>query len=179
MLARIPPNNFLEHFAKIHDEVFAPPSALGSPFTNPAWEMFLIGYDFPSAASDVERLRVAADAVGDKRVILSGESYSTFDSLLLDFSLEDFLGASREMICVANDNHLFYLSGAWGLCATHEDYSIVAGIPAFVDAYAASAGGRDVIKREFLDLFFLPGRSMRRIAAGRQLVRLARWDLDL
>lgn len=178
MLQRISSREFSDKYQATHARVFTQGRLdifAQSPFTDTSWEVFLRPHDLNMRASDVEALGYAASQVGDRCAIVSGESYAEFNSMMLDFDPRSFDEAYSEMICIVDNPHLFGPSASWGLFCTHDDYSLLAGVPRYMDAFASRFGGREGIRADFFGTFAFTTAALVGPVFGPRLLQLAGW----
>jgi hypothetical protein len=153
------------------------PGNVQSPFVDWTWEIFLLPHDLNMSSADLDRLRSAASAVGDRDAFISGESYARMSSLLIDFELTSFDEAYSQLICIADSPHVFGRSACWGMLCTHSDYSLLGGVAEVMDRYAAQLGGRSGVRQNFFERFSLMTSILiGRAGFGSGLLRLAGWE---
>ena len=180
MVQRFSPREFSEKHQSAHARVFTQGRLdifAQSPFAETSWEVFLRPHELNMRATDVQALGYAASQVGDGCAIISGESYAEFDSVMVDFEPRSFDKAYSEMICIVDNPHLFGPSASWGLFCTHDDYSLLAGVPEFMDAFASRFGGREGVRADFFEAFAFTTAALVGPVFGPRLLELAHWSV--
>lgn len=169
--------NTLENSKPIGDmlhqwvSIFTSRDILDGCFRNPEWEIFLLSHELQMPEEDFGWLRIAAESVGDSRLsVLSAD-------LNCGVQLEwDYESLHRIAVSVVAVNGVFAFgdSAVWGMVCTNDDFSLLGGIPEFMDRYAKEAGGRQALRDSFMDLLSPPGWLVPEHLTGR-LLELARW----
>ncbi len=154
---------FQEKFLSLHEKIFSGqedgdnPDEWYMPFVDRHWERVLLeGHIFNLGIRDftdenLRALAIAAVKVGDKQIIITdSETRPPHQMSVISTWDANALGQAGGTGVASFKNHTFGQSGIWGLVDYWDEFSILGGTPAFMEAFFEAAGGRQRVKERFL-----------------------------
>ena len=141
---------FDSEWRAIHDTIFNGRPAHEQPFLHSSWGKFLIPYGLNMELEVFNSLACAATQIGDKDIVVwNSEALEPQPaaSMAWDYHAADQL---RCTLLGHFETHIFGHSGSWGMVCTVNDFSCVGGESSFMEAVAASLGGRGAVREQFL-----------------------------
>lgn len=156
-LRSVSAREFEKEFGSLHRSIFSSDGLDALPFVSLEWEMVLVPYGCNMEESDFHGLMLAAEACGDREVIIAdaetnrpAEAAVVIEASFTAFEAAKFRAGTNLAIM---DVHLFGQSGQWGcVCAaSHDDIAIVASASIFMKRFLEAVGGQVVLRRRFLE----------------------------
>ncbi|MGE0025270.1 MAG: hypothetical protein AB7S70_16740 [Hyphomicrobium sp.] len=163
-----PPSSEVTH---LWASIFSSRPIEDGPFRNANWEVFLVPHQLLMQEDHFRHLQASADLVGDKDLIVLSDDLQ--QSVVINWDYQSLIGLAGHAVAV-NDAYVFGGSAVWGMVCTHDDFSLLAGTPAFMDKYAREAGGREHLREAFLNWIRPPGWLVP-THITRKLLALAGW----
>jgi len=147
----LPVAAFDREWRKIHDSVFLDRHADERPFRNDAWEAVLVPYALNMEEDVFTAIGTAARPKGDDELVIwNAEVLTPEPGAIIPWSYTS-LNEVRCSILGHFETHLFGRSGSWGVVCSVVQFSWVGGDATLMDSFARALGGRDAVRKRFLD----------------------------
>lgn len=163
-----------------HDAVFCPGDVEDGPFADPRWRMVLLGTGLYVEEDVFAALAAAARQHGDHEVVfVDREGQFPGESPLRIAWDWDAWEAARCTVLGHVHAEVFGGSGAWGMVASYDGFSVLGGEESFLAAFeAAIPGGRQSVRDRFAEAagngMIFTGETGLRYAA--RLMEMVGWD---
>lgn len=157
MIEQIPRQKFLASFKTLHDSIFSVRMVHQKPFECANWELALIPGNHHYPKDFVLAFRTAVQSCGDA-IVLATDCEAAMAPLHQEsvcVGLDDFSSFWQidrvGTVLASGDNHLFGISGKWGMIRYYDNFSCIGGEPVFMKCLYDSLGGKNALKQHFLD----------------------------
>ncbi len=164
---------FRAQYGQLYDSIFTGWTHLDSPFRDRTWEHILIAGEAMKLDDEYfNAFGVACASVRDTSVIvtISDSIPPHLASVVVPWRKDIVLTAHRGTDICMFHYALFGASGEWGAMSYHDELTRVAGHKTFIDAFTNRLGGRETVRRRFLDYaasgWHAPGRIQAKILAS-------------
>lgn len=155
----VPRDDFNTSLLALHNRVFSQAEDsliledMLKPFVDASWETVLItGEIFTMNEESFRALAAAAMRMGDGRVIVTDAEtlphYGDTLKIVWDQKVLDSVRGNSDIPGL--QVHAYGLSGTWGLMCYLDDFSLLGGTPAFINAYFEAFGGRERARVQFI-----------------------------